>query len=196
MTTKTAVCMVAAVVFSAASVMANVTVTWGSGGVAGSDVFQSNGSTPILAGSLVQLIYLGGDGLYNGFTDSGSGVLGDDVVVSSATVGTGIMGSPAGQWLGSYSNPNAAGTPYIMVFFTDPAVSGNVPTTGNYGKTGVFTTTGDPTQPGATETVTFGNHGLAASYVASTAVAVPEPSTVILMLTGLGLICGRRFRRS
>ena len=158
--------------------------------------YQLDGTTLITAnqtlstvGGFVQLLYLGADGIYNGFINSGTGVVGDDVVAQTTWFGVGAMGR-AGEFVSSATVSTIIGSKYEIRFFDTPAASypGSVPTTGYYGLSQVFSQTGDP-DVGGVDTFSFN-----ANYSATIAV-VPEPSTVALMLAGLGVLGFARMRR-
>ena len=148
------------------------------------------GSALSSVGGFVQLLYLGTDGLYNGFINSGTGVAGDDSVVQTTWVGTSAMNA-AGQFFSNYSASTALGSGYQIRFFDTASpnyAGGALPATGYYGLSQKFTQTGDP-DVGGSDTFNFNQN-----YSANIAV-VPEPSTVALMLAGLGVLGFARMRR-
>jgi len=191
-TVKTVV-TVAAALMSASIVHAAASLNWGTTGSL--RAYQNGGSILITGGAsssvggFVQLLYLGADATYNGFQDTGTGVQGDDTVVATTFVGFGAM-NRSGEFNVLTSHNYAAGSKFLMVFFEVPSASGNVPTTGNYGTSELFTSTADPSL-GGIDTFNFDKN-----YSASTLVAVPEPTTVALMLAGLGMLAVRRFARA
>lgn len=148
------------------------------------------GSALSSVGGLVQLIYLGTDGIYNGFVNSGTGVVGDDVVAQTTWIGTASMNA-AGQFYSSYAANTPTSSKYEIRFFDTASpnyAGGALPTTGYYGLSQVFTQTGDPAL-GGIDTFSFDQN-----YSATIAI-VPEPSTVALMLAGLGVLGFARMRR-
>lgn len=182
--------------FSMCQAQAAATIIWQTGPGATDYLTQLGGGSRITGngtvapagtvGGFLQLIYIGTS--YDGFVDSGTGVLGDDAVVATAYVGLGAMGAD-GRFLASSGNSYASGSQFIIRFFDTPSGtygSGLVPTSGYYGISGVFTTTQDPTGTGSD---TFNISGPVTTVV-------PEPTTVALMIAGLGILAGRRFLRS
>jgi hypothetical protein len=104
--------------------------------------------------------------------------------------------SAAGTLAGAYNNSTyAIGSQFIIRFFDTPSLAygtspnGLVPTTGNYGLSQVYTTTQLHNGAPVSETFSFSSN-----YAANIAV-VPEPSTVALMLAGLGVLGFARMRR-
>jgi hypothetical protein len=183
---------------SVSSVFAAVTVTWGTD--VGKLALQSNGITPLAAGTsstagFCQLIFIGA--AYEGLASSGDGHVGDDFIVQTTWIGTGAMAA-AGTMLGSYNNTTyGIGSQFVIRFFDTPSPTygtspnGLVPLTGNYGLSQIFTISKDPTGAPDTETFLFNGNKSATTAV----VAVPEPSTVALMLAGLGVLGFSRMRR-
>jgi len=156
----------------------------------GITLLPANASSSIAG--FCQLIYLGSDNTYNGFITSGTGVQGDDVVVQTTWMGQGSsMNNQPGEFNGSYASMYVAGSKFEMRFFSSGSpnyAAGNVPSTGNYGLSQVYSTTGDPDLGG------IDNFKFNQNYSATIAV-VPEPSTVALMLAGLGVLGFARMRR-
>ena len=186
-----------------ALVMANIpvakavdTIFWGT--TASFKAYASDGTT-LLPGSqttgaagLVELLYLGADGIYNGFSGTGTGVMGDDAVVQTSWIGSVSMGA-SGQFGATAAVSYGIGSKYSIMFFDTISPNygaGTVPASGNYGMSGVFTQAGDPSL-GGSDSFSFTQN-----YSATSPVAVPEPSTVALMLAGLGILGLRKMRRS
>lgn len=170
------------------------TIAWGNGAF---KAYQSDtvtllpGNASSSIGGFVQMIYLGVDGIYNGYVGSGTGVSGDDVVVATTWIGSGGMVVAGAFSPASFTATTAIGSKYEIRFFDNASsnyAGGAVPTSGYYGLSQVFTQAGDPNL-GGTDSFSFN-----ANY--STTTPVPEPSTVMLMLAGLGLVGMRKLRRS
>ena len=138
----------------------------------------------------IQLIYLGANGSYDGFTAAGTGVLGDDLVVQTAWVGKGapaLGGSPDGYVSESLNHSYAIGSGFVIRFFDTPTAnyaSGDVPTTGNYG---VYDP-GFTTQSPVADTLAITSNQNAWQ-------AVPEPGTVTLMVVGVASLSISSLRR-
>ncbi len=181
----------------ASSSLASVAVIWNTqAGKLANDRFGA----PLPAGSSLtagfcQLLFIGAS--YDGLASSGDGVLGDDVVLQTTYIGTGTM-SAAGTLNSTYNNTTyAIGSRFVIRFFDTPSPAygtspdGLVPTTGYYGLSQIYTTTQLHNAAPVTETFAFD-----ANYNADiSVVAVPEPSTVALMLAGLGVLGFSRMRR-
>ena len=144
-------------------------------------------------GGFLQLIYLGADDTYNGFSGiGGEGVQGDDEVLDKSWVGQGYLMTPNGRFTDTTTTTNAAGSQYVIRFFEDPAVdwnAGTVPATGDYGVTANFNQTGSPLNPADVDTFQ-----IAANDEADT--PVPEPSTMLLFALGAGVAAWRRRKNS
>jgi len=161
-------------------------------------VTHITGNASSSVAGLVQLVYLGSDGVYNGFQASGTGVKGDDSVLQSVWMGFGTPMSAftSGQFASSVTDSLAAGSKFMILFFDAPSPvfgtspNSTAPTTGFYGQSAVFTSTGDPAS-GGTDTFNF-----TSNLTAGNPVAVPEPTTIALMLAGLGMLVARRFVRA
>lgn len=191
-----------------ASVIANtssasITVTWATQGTT-FRAYAADGTTLLTAGTsstagFLQLIYLGANGAYDGYALNGTtGVAGDDTVLATSYIGQAAMAPADGRftstWINSSVAPNTAASRLVIRFFDTPSplfASGTAPVAGNYGLSQVYTLSKDPTGTPDVETFAFN-----ANYSASTPVAVPEPTTVALMLAGLAVLAGRRFVRS
>ncbi len=195
---KKIACMVALITVSVLSVpgasYAAATLNWGCGSPY--YAYQSDGSTLVngdassAVAGFVQLIYVGADG-YDGFSPVGSGAVGNDAVVDTTWVGNGVMSYPDGRFLDTYSSSYAIGSKFVIRFFDSASpdyAGGLVPASGNYGLSQIYTTTADPAGGGQEDFFFTSN--------VSATTPVPEPSTVALMLAGLGILAGRRFLRS
>jgi len=196
--------LVAAMLTSATVSFGAANLNWGYGGIGLSAVYvyQFGTTTPLPAGTsgtagLVQLIYLGANKSYDGFVDSGPGTVNDDVVVQTAYIGFGTMGGTvAGQVVGVLSQHSYVATDaFIMRVFdthastyTSDPLTTTVPGSGYFSLSGIYALTGSPTE-------TFNPPGGVVSVAVSNPVAVPEPSTIALMLAGLGVLAGVRMRR-
>lgn len=180
----------------ATSGIASVTVSWGTSGT--TFAFDSTGLTKLPAtgssstAGFCQLLWIGT--AYDGFSGTGVGTMGDDVVVATSYLGTGAM-SAAGTIGGSFNNTSyAIGSQFIIRFFDSPTsnygsgTSATVPSSGYYGLSQVIVSAKDPFGTPDSENFYFN-----ANYSAT--IAVPEPSTVLLMVAGLGVLGFRRFRK-
>jgi len=152
----------------------------------------------------IQLLYLGPNNVYDGLYVGANtnGVMGDDRVVMTAWVGAGYMTSSANdgkfQMTGAV-NTYPLGAYFAIRFFDTPAsdyANGFIPTSGYYswiatglvnGAAGAFISTQDPTGVGIDEFVI--------NTVNNANILVPEPSTMLLALCGLGALFVRRFRK-
>ena len=185
---------VAAVVFVSTGAFAVDTITWGT--LPANRAYNSDGTTLITAdqfvntiGGFMQLIYLGANGVYDGFVNSGTGVVNDDVVAQTSWFGVGAMGRP-GEATTIFSASSAVNSMYEIRFFSNPSANyagGALPAGGTYGLSQVFTQSGNPAL-GGTDSFLFNQN-----YSAT--IPVPEPSTVALMLAGLGVLGFARMRR-
>ena len=169
------------------------TIAWGTGAFRAFDsdtttLLSGNASSSL--GGFVQLLNLGIDGIYNGYVGSGIGVVGDDTVIATTWVGSGMSVVNGAFAPANIAVSSAVGTKYEIRFFNTPSSNfgaGSVPLSGFYGTSQVFTQAGDPTT-GGTDNFSFN-----ANYSATS--PVPEPSTVALMLAGLGVLGFARMRR-
>jgi hypothetical protein len=134
---------------------------------------------------------------------SGNGISGlsDDQVIGTSWVGQGQI-SPAGRFLASLSENLAVGSHLYIRAWNAPSsnyagtaadISALVPVgeSVRYGDASTFylTTQNPLTAPPPAESYVL------TSGIATTLVAVPEPSTVALMLAGLGVLGFVRIRR-
>lgn len=171
-----------------------VTINWGTGSFR---MYEDDGTTLLNGDSLssvggfIQLLWVGTSAdSYDGFDISDpEGLMGDDAVVATAWVGLGNKGGDGRFTVTGTISAYPINSRYVIRFFSVPSptyASGLVPQSGNYGYTDEFVqnTAGDGD-------VFFFN--FTQSY--SAIYPVPEPGTIGLMLVGLGLIAGRRFRR-
>lgn len=192
---KKLVCAVGlALVLSAFSAHGVATINWGTG--PSGDLLQSDNSTPIVGnhtdsslGGFLQLIFVGANGLdavsYTEW-DTPTGLLssGNDQIVGTSWVGEGILGflSPNGDFLASDVHSMPIGSQFVIRFFETASPnfgSGLVPTSGNYGISSTFVSTGNP-DAGGTDDFNI-NSGLFTNLG-----PIPEPGTVALF--GIGAV--------
>lgn len=141
----------------------------------------------------IQMLYLGADKTYNGFIASGSGVLGDDVVVATSWVGQNVFFNTDGSFTPATEIYDTSSTNSLFLVRLFDTVSpnyaaGEVPTSGNYQYSSIFmgsTTTG-PTQDADEFYLTS---------ALQTTIAIPEPATLALAFTAIGFFVIKRLRR-
>lgn len=178
---------------------ASVTFTFGTQGTT-SRAYGSDTVTllPSSAQGFVQLLYLGADGIYNGLSTANAvGTQGDDLVVATSYIGQNIVSATKdGRFTGTWSNTDKDVGSKVMMRFFDTAtssfgsgVNAPIPSTGFCGTSQTYTTTQNPFGTPQSETFYFN-----ANYSATT--AVPEPTTIALMMAGIGMILGRKLLRS
>lgn len=158
--------------------------------------------TPALKGGLVQLIYLGGNGTWDGLkvSDAGTGlgVQGDDEVVDFNAIGAGFMASNGDGHFAIGNSPitNAIGSYFAVIAFKDASSgSGFIPADPSvYGIATTGHVVGATTFDGSLVT-TAGDPAIQSDTFSFAIVMVPEPASMALGLLGLGILVARRIRK-
>jgi hypothetical protein len=188
-----------------------ITMTWGTGTGAflqdstGTKLFGDSTLSGFSSAAFIQVIWTGGDGIISAFDSTslnGVNSLADDKVVATEWVGKGYPiagtgGNRNGYFLDTMSltqGTSLSSTFYIRFF---DAVSPNytlgyVPTSGKYSD---YTDASFSVTQGMIDSG-LGTMKVLSSQMATTLVAVPEPSTIGLLLLGAGLVVFRRMRLS
>jgi hypothetical protein len=172
---------------------------------AGNYIYNSDGSTWATrdtdnsVGFFAQLIYAGSDGIANDISGTGTGVTGDDSVYNVAWLGE-DGGSIDGVWWSGTGKtvPGTAtedGYNFYARIYAAPAASWNglattIDNQSYYYQGSVWDYDNDA--PAGTETYSF-DSAESGNWSIDTPIAVPEPTSVILALLGLGLV--RLYRR-
>ena len=164
----------------------------------------SDGVTPLTGsfsdntvGCFVQLVYAGANNSIDNAINSGTGVTGDDVVVSTGWFGQKVFGNVQGYMDGD-DVYEAAGTYYVRAWSAPASnyAAGLVPTGEStyYGNSDTFSYS--VPDPEAEVAFNFGGTGDGNNIGWSTnmsVAAIPEPGAVMLAL--IGILSARFFRR-
>ncbi len=194
--------LIFSLVFLCTRVWASTVINWSSNGQTVYDasgtqlLFGDRLSTGYLNAGLVQLIYVGADGVYDGFTPSGNGTIDDDRVYATAWIGRGTTAATApGRFLVWSPNTLPAGSGLIIRWFDTPSPSYGtggtnalVPITGLYN----YDNNGGSyyliTDTGVTNTFQMSGNWSTTRQVS----VVPEPTTLALLGMGLAFFALRR----
>lgn len=182
-------CLAIMTVLAMAAAANAATINWGyySGDATGASawMFEADGTTPVATGYLMELVYIGGDGVVG---------TGDDAVWATSTVGFGTTkAGVAGEGYRAgtaylFDTDFTTGDAFAIRFYNTADASGLA---GYVGWDGIDATTANTwaiTAIAATGTDTF-NTGIAGT---TSTVAVPEPGTIALAIAGLGAVIARR----
>lgn len=178
------------VLLTVATSHATINITWNWDESAAAGMFLSDGTTLLPIGSIVQILFtadaaLGGVNL----ADPLGAPAGDTLIAQANTAGAGFyLNGPANYGaLGEY----VGGFVYQRIFTSDIS-----PTTGEYA-IGLHLHGASPANTATAEGSTVFSFAWDSNLEAQpTFIAViPEPSTIMLSILGLGVIMVRRFRK-
>jgi hypothetical protein len=201
---KVALTIVAMSLLGASCAMAN-SIVWGVQSV--SSYTWNNHLDQGMEGSvsacsfLIQLIYAGANGVIDDiYMIDADGTGSDDVMVAFSKFGSGTIPRTDGKCEPpSYNNTYANGSKYYMRAWEGVSAGSGATPSGVqwYGNSMTFTVTGYNADPAfETEDNFFATQNLGGSSGTYAMQAVPEPSTMGLLLIGVGMVALRRMRRS
>jgi hypothetical protein len=185
-----------AAVLLAATLSQAATISWGTGGGTAQYIYYKD-STLATVGWAVELVYIGGDGAQ--VADNIDGVTGNDAVLFTSSIGTGVgktQQQPGNLWVTTgnsytYGSPYKNGDQFIIRVFNNASIGSATWYLDIY-KTG--TTPFSITVTGNTGAETFG----ITAAIGKTSGGqtgwnpVPEPTTMALALVGAGAVALRR----
>jgi hypothetical protein len=154
-------------------------IQWGS---STAFMFDADGSTAVAVGQVVELVYVGDDGIGGAIAD---------VVVDTSTVGSGVgKGTTPGviSVSSNYANPGdyTAGDEFVIRFYSGTAM----------GYAGADLAGGDTVADARIFTLSAADDGGTDIFTGTAGemfgTAVPEPGTIMLGLAGLGALVARR----
>lgn len=201
--------LIAALALVAGTSFGSSAITWGTDPTLDIGVNDNYGVvyfdyTPALGGGLVQLVYLGGNTIYDGLKVSdagiGTGLQGDDELVATCHIGSGypIMNQNGHFGVSMTGITNPVGSYFAVIAFKDASANeagGILPADVSvYG----YATTGHVVGASTTDgflITTAGESAGGSDTFTFQIVMVPEPASMALGLLGLGLLVARRIRK-
>lgn len=195
--------LIIALTLVAATSFASSYINWVSNPALANDAVTYFDHSQALAGGLLQLVYLGGNGVWDGLKVSdagvGTGLQGDDELVASAHIGSGYVMNQNGRFqVPDTYITNAIGSYFAVIAFKDASgneASGILPADVSiYGLATTGTVIGATTTDGAYIT-TAGDTATQHDKFYVTITMVPEPASMALGLLGLGILVARRIRK-